>query len=198
MKYNLALIDNYDSFTYNLLHSLLITDTVNVDVFFNNQVVINSLSKYDALVFSPGPGLPSEAGLMPAIIRQYINTKPMLGICLGHQAIAEAFGVKLCHAPILFHGQATPIKVIDSNDYVFHTIPSTFMGGRYHSWIIENKSLPDELRITAVDEHQHIMALRHKTLPITGLQFHPESILTPEGDKIIANWIHQALRNTIG
>ncbi|MBE2247064.1 MAG: aminodeoxychorismate/anthranilate synthase component II [Candidatus Competibacteraceae bacterium] len=189
MTYNLVLIDNYDSFTYNLLHALLSVSGVSVDVFFNDKVDEQVLKKCDAVVLSPGPGLPSEAGSMPSIIQKYMHAKPMLGICLGHQAIAEANDAILYQSPILYHGIATPIHITAENDPLFVDLPKQFQAGRYHSWMVDAATLPLHFSIIAKDENDDIMALRHCTLPLVGLQFHPESILTPLGNKIIANWL---------
>jgi len=185
---NIAIIDNYDSFTYNLVSLIHSTTGKQPAVFLNNHVDIEQLGSFDRLVLSPGPGLPSEAGLLLNIIHHYASSKPILGVCLGHQAIGEAFGASLVNLPQVFHGVATPVFSI-SNDILFKEITSPFEVGRYHSWVIDPASLPEEIQVTAVDEHNNIMGLSHKTVNIKGVQFHPESIMTPMGKKIIENWL---------
>lgn len=182
-----VIIDNYDSFTYNLVHLLKELDT-EVDVLRNDCFALQDLAAYDRIVLSPGPGIPREAGLMPEVIRTYAGQKPILGICLGHQAIGEAFGAKLCNLKNVFHGVQTPIRLREKEG-IFKELPEEILVGRYHSWVIEKNGLPESLAITATDEEGHIMAIRHKHLDINGLQFHPESILTPQGRQILRNWL---------
>ena len=184
-----VVIDNYDSFTYNLVHALNQITSSRVDVFRNDKVEINELAAYSHIVFSPGPGIPDEAGLLKDIIRHYAREKKMLGVCLGHQAIAEVFGGRLINISKVFHGVATRIRVLDREDYLYRDIPAEFDGGRYHSWIVSEKDLPDCLQITAKAEDGEIMGLSHKEYDVKGVQYHPESVLTREGMAILTNWI---------
>jgi anthranilate synthase component 2 len=184
----ILLIDNYDSFTWNLHQLLLKAGAKRIVVLKNDMVLPEHIAVADSLVFSPGPGLPSEAGLMKEIIRTYAGSKKILGICLGHQAIAEVFGAGLLQADEIFHGTATPLRILEQK-FLFNTIPENVCVGRYHSWVVDTVDFPRELLITATDHKGVIMALRHKTMDITGVQFHPESILTPAGEKMMRNWI---------
>ena len=184
-----VIIDNYDSFTYNLAHLLKQLGT-EVDVLRNDQFDPDGLEVYDKILLSPGPGIPCEAGLMPEVIRTYAGRKPMLGICLGHQAIGEAFGARLENLEKVFHGVQTPVQLLDKTG-LFCGLPDEIPVGRYHSWVIKKTSLPDCLAVTAVDETGEIMAIRHKSLDIQGLQFHPESVLTPQGEQIMENWLNK-------
>ncbi|MEP6682378.1 MAG: aminodeoxychorismate/anthranilate synthase component II [Parafilimonas sp.] len=190
----ILIFDNYDSFTYNLVHLVEKITHEKVDVFRNDQIALGKVKDYDKIILSPGPGVPSEAGLLLPLIKEYASTKPILGVCLGHQAIGEAFGGKLTNLSSVFHGVATPIKKVNSqqstvNSNLFAGLPETFEAGRYHSWIISKENFPDELEITAEDENGFIMALQHKTFNVQGVQFHPESVLTPDGEKIMRNWL---------
>lgn len=190
----ILIFDNYDSFTYNLVHLVEKITHEKVDVFRNDQIALEKIKDYDKIILSPGPGVPSEAGLLLPLIKEYASTKPILGVCLGHQAIGEAFGGKLTNLSSVFHGVATPIKKVNSqqstvNSNLFAGLPETFEAGRYHSWIISKENFPDELEITAEDENGFIMALQHKTFNVQGVQFHPESVLTPDGEKIMRNWL---------
>lgn len=183
----IAIIDNYDSFTYNLVHYLEeITDGV-VDVFLNDQVGIDDLNSYDALVISPGPGIPSEAGLTLEIIKHFAGKKPILGICLGHQAIAEAFGGQLRQLDQVLHG-VVRVCTITNQDEIFNGINNNFETGRYHSWVPDEKTFPSCLEILATDEQNCIMVLKHREHPIYAMQFHPESIMTPDGKMLLRNW----------
>lgn len=184
-----VIIDNYDSFTYNLSH-LLKEQGATVTVLRNDKFCLPDLERYDKILLSPGPGIPSEAGLLLDVIRTYTGRKPILGICLGHQAIAEAFGARLKNLGSVVHGVATQAH-ITLPDYLFDTLPDTIEVGRYHSWVVEKESLPSTLEITSQSEDGQIMSLRHKAYDIRGIQFHPESILTPEGKTIINNWLKQ-------
>jgi anthranilate synthase component 2 len=185
----ILVLDNYDSFTYNLVHLLEKCSNAEVDVFKNDAIQISQINEYHKILLSPGPGLPSEAGIMPELIKKYHASKPIFGVCLGMQAIGEFFGAALRNLDEVVHGQKTPIKVLQNNG-LFKNCPSTFYVGRYHSWVIDEHTLPDELSITAIDETLNIMAIVHKTLPIGGVQFHPESILSEYGQQIIENWIN--------
>ena len=184
----ILVIDNYDSFTFNLVHALKKFEGVSVTVKRNDEVAVGEPDKYDKIVFSPGPGLPSEAGTMLQIIRDYASKKPMLGVCLGHQAIGESFGGTLQNMHDVLHGIATPVTVV-AKSYLFDDIPETFDAGRYHSWIVEKDSLPEVLEITSIDKEGRIMSFQHREFDIQGVQFHPESVLTPIGEKILENWV---------
>ena len=186
---NITIIDNYDSFTYNLAH-LVKSLGAEVNVLRNDQFEMQQLQNADKLILSPGPGIPEEAGLMPDVIRTYAGKKPMLGVCLGHQAIGEVFGARLQNLSDVFHGVQTPVS-IDNSDYLFGGLPTEIEVGRYHSWVVDTQDLPAELQVIASSREGQIMALRHTTYDIRGIQFHPESVLTPEGRKIIDNWLKQ-------
>lgn len=183
----IVIIDNYDSFTYNLSH-LIKELGAEVTVFRNDKVEMDSLEAFEKIMLSPGPGIPSEAGLMPEVIKRYAQSKPILGICLGHQAIGECFGGRLANLDRVFHGVATEGTQL-GNDYMFNGLPRRITMGRYHSWVVSREYLPDCLEITAESDEGHIMALRHRTLDIRGLQFHPESVLTTDGREMMENWI---------
>jgi len=184
----ILVIDNYDSFTYNLVHALKKFSGVTIEVMRNDEVAEDTPDLFDKIVFSPGPGLPEEAGSMPFVIRKYAGKIPMLGVCLGHQAIGESFGGKLENMNDVLHGIATPIIVV-AKSYLFDQLPETFYAGRYHSWIVERESLPAVLEITSLDQEGRIMSFQHRDFDIQGVQFHPESILTPIGEKILENWV---------
>lgn len=183
----IVVIDNYDSFTYNLVH-ILKELNVDVTVLRNNQFEINDLSDFDKILISPGPGIPSEAGLTKEVINKYAGEKSILGICLGHQAIAECFGGELINLTEVYHGFGTNISL--KEDYLFQDCPSETKVGRYHSWVVDS-NLPASLEILASDENDMVMALKHKEFDLRGIQFHPESVLTPEGFKMIKNWVEQ-------
>lgn len=185
----IVIIDNYDSFTYNLAH-LIKELGASVDVYRNDQFELPQLEPYDKIILSPGPGIPSEAGLLLDVIRTYAGRKPMLGVCLGHQAIGEAFGAKLTNLAEVYHGVATDCEHF-GNDPIFNGIPRHFEVGRYHSWVVDRDGFPDCLEVTAVSPDGQIMALRHKQYPIHGIQFHPESVLTPQGKTIMENWLDE-------
>jgi anthranilate synthase component 2 len=189
----ILIFDNYDSFTYNLVHVVEKILHQKVDVFRNDKIPLEKIKMYDKIILSPGPGLPSESGLLLPLIKEYASSKSILGVCLGQQAIAEAFGGKLLNLKEVYHGVATKINVnekrsVSEND-VFKNLPSELQVGRYHSWIVDKKDFPNELEITARDENEYIMALRHKSFDVQGVQFHPESVLTPLGEKMIKNWL---------
>ena len=184
----ILLFDNYDSFTYNLVHAIKSLGYENVDVYRNDKIELSQIDQYDKIILSPGPGLPSEAGIMMEVIKEYAGKKSILGVCLGHQAIAETFGAKLENIPTVFHGVQTSIKIVQE-DYLFAGLPNEILAGRYHSWIVSKSDFPDKLEVTAVDKAGDIMALKHKTLDLHGVQFHPESMLTPDGVQIIQNFL---------
>lgn len=182
-----VIIDNYDSFTYNLAH-LVKELGAEVSVVRNDQFRLSELKPFDKIILSPGPGIPTEAGLLMDVIDAYAPVKPILGVCLGHQAIGEYFGGKLTNLSQVFHGIASTIS-ITAPDYIYKELPAQVQVGRYHSWVVDNEGLPDCLEVTCVSEEGQIMSLRHKQYDVRGIQYHPESVLTPEGRKIIANWL---------
>jgi anthranilate synthase component II len=181
--------DNYDSFTYNLVHLVEKILHQKVDVYRNDQLPLEKVKAYDKIILSPGPGVPEEAGLLLPLIKEYASTKSILGVCLGHQAIGEAFGGKLTNLSKVYHGIATNIKIQNPNSKIFNGLGDVIEVGRYHSWIIDNEGFPEELEITATDDNGFIMALQHKQYDIQGVQFHPESVLTPDGEKMVRNWL---------
>ena len=194
----ILVFDNYDSFTYNLVHLVKKITDDEVDVYRNDQISIKDIGKYDKIILSPGPGIPCEAGLLLEVIRTYAPTKSILGVCLGHQAIGESFGGKLENLETVYHGIATPVMLCRNKEKngsaktkkdLFEGLPNEINVGRYHSWIVSKETLPSDLEITALDENGYIMGLRHKTYDVEGVQFHPESVLTPDGEKIMENWL---------
>lgn len=184
----LLVFDNYDSFTYNLVHLVEKILHQKVEVHRNDQLPLEKVKEYDKIILSPGPGIPSEAGSLLPLIKEYASSKSILGVCLGHQAIGEAFGGKLVNLSTVYHGVATPVK-IESNIQLFEGLPAEINVGRYHSWIVDEEGFPADLEITARDNNGYIMGLQHKSYDIQGVQFHPESVLTPEGEKILRNWL---------
>lgn len=191
---NILLIDNYDSFCYNLFQ-ILEEEGAHVTVWRNDCFDLDDVEVFDKIVLSPGPGIPSEAGLLLQVIARYANTKPILGVCLGEQAIGEQFGATLFNLPQVFHGIQTPAHIV-ADDYLFRGIERDILVGRYHSWVVQNEGLPDCLEVTAVSDEGQIMALKHRTLDVHGIQFHPESILTPCGRQIIANFVNHTCNET--
>jgi len=200
MKYNpttnnqqpatkVLVFDNYDSFTYNLVQMIERILQIKVDVVKNDKITLEEIDQYDKIVLSPGPGIPEEAGILLELIKKYASTKSILGVCLGQQAIAEAFGGSLINLSEIFHGVATSAEIIKQETKIFKDLQSGMEVGRYHSWVVNPKDFPEELEITAVDKDGMIMALQHKTYDVHGVQFHPESILTPEGEVIIRNFL---------
>ena len=191
----ILVFDNYDSFTYNLVHLVEKILHQKVEVHRNDQIPLEKVKQYDKIILSPGPGIPSEAGLLVPLIREYAASKSILGVCLGHQAIGEAFGGTLENLSTVYHGVTTPVKVIaehtKTNNDVFNELPDILEAGRYHSWVVSKENFPDVLEITAEDENGLIMGLRHKTLDVQGVQFHPESVLTPDGEKMLRNWLNR-------
>ena len=181
------IIDNYDSFTYNLSH-LVKELGAEVTVVRNDQFEMDDLKEYDKIILSPGPGIPSEAGKLLDVIRTYGGKKPILGVCLGHQAIGEVFGAQLENIKEVKHGIATPCDII-ADDYMFKGLQKQVTVGRYHSWVIAEEGLPDCLAVTAKSDDGCIMAIKHKEYDIHGIQFHPESVLTPDGKKMLQNWL---------
>ncbi len=203
----ILIFDNYDSFTYNLVHLVEKITQEKADVFRNDQLPLENVKDYDKIILSPGPGIPEEAGLLLPLIREYASSRSILGVCLGHQAIGQAFGAKLVNLSTVYHGVATEIRVVSgewsmvnerlnspftihhSQSNLFEGLPPVFEAGRYHSWIVSDENFPEALEVTARDEHGYIMALQHKKYDVQGVQFHPESILTPDGERILMNWL---------
>ena len=196
----ILVFDNYDSFTYNLVHLVEKITHQKVDVYRNDQIPLEKVKDYDKIILSPGPGIPIEAGLLLPLIKEYASTKSILGVCLGHQAIGEAFGGKLLNLSTVYHGVATKIEVggrksevrgqkSEGKSHLFEGLPDEIEVGRYHSWIVTDENFPDELEVTARDENNYIMALQHKKYDVQGVQFHPESVLTPMGEEIMRNWL---------
>ncbi len=196
----ILVFDNYDSFTYNLVHLVEKITHIKVDVYRNDQIALEKAKEYDKIILSPGPGIPVEAGLLLPLIKEYAATKSILGVCLGHQAIGEAFGGTLTNLSTVYHGVATNIQVVSRESEagskkpvvkssLFEGLPDEIEVGRYHSWIVSDKNFPEDLEITARDENNYIMGLQHKKYDVQGVQFHPESVLTPDGEKIMRNWV---------
>ena len=186
----ILVFDNYDSFTYNLVHLVEKIIGYDVDVYRNDQIPLEKVAEYDKIILSPGPGVPSEAGLLLPLIKEYASTKSILGVCLGHQAIGEAFGGTLVNLSTVYHGIATPIKITNSAAPILKDLDEVIEVGRYHSWVVSDKDFPAELEITATDDNGYVMALQHKTFDVQGVQFHPESVLTPKGETILKNWLN--------
>jgi anthranilate synthase component 2 len=185
--------DNYDSFTYNLVHLVEKILHTRADVYRNDQLPLEKVNDYDKIILSPGPGIPEEAGLLLPLIKAYASTKSILGVCLGHQAIAESFGGKLTNLSNVYHGVATPITVLphrsEAQHDLFAGLETPLEVGRYHSWIVSDEDFPDVLEVTARDDNGYIMALQHRSYDVQGVQFHPESVLTPQGEALLRNWL---------
>ena len=189
MSKKILVIDNYDSFVYNLVHYLEDLGC-EVTVKRNDQLQLEDIEPYQKILLSPGPGIPDEAGLLKDIIRKYASTKSIFGVCLGQQAIGEVFGGTLTNLNDVYHGVATKVTVSVTDEFLFNGLNTSFNVGRYHSWVVANQDLPDCLQITSYDENGQIMSLRHKELDVRGVQFHPESVLTPDGKKMLENWVN--------
>ena len=189
----ILVFDNYDSFTYNLVHLVEKITHEKVDVFRNDKIALEEVKKYDKIILSPGPGIPEEAGLLLPLIKEYAASKPILGVCLGHQAIGQAFGGTLNNLTSVYHGVATKINTLKNNkksdNYIFQNMPGELEVGRYHSWVVSRENFPSDLEITAEDDNGFIMGLQHKTYDVQGVQFHPESVLTPDGERLMRNWL---------
>jgi anthranilate synthase component II len=200
----ILVFDNYDSFTYNLVHLVKKIVKDQLDVYRNDQIPLGKVKEYDKIILSPGPGIPKEAGMLLPLIKEYAPSKSILGVCLGHQAIGEAFGGSLINLSTVYHGVSTPVKIVkretaDVKDVsrltshvshdLFEDLPDEIEVGRYHSWIVNDEGFPKELEVTARDGNGYIMALQHKTYDVQGVQFHPESVLTPDGETIVRNWL---------
>ncbi|GAA4069378.1 aminodeoxychorismate/anthranilate synthase component II [Flavobacterium cheonanense] len=181
-------VDNYDSFVYNIVHLLYEIGVAEIDVVKNDQLDFSYINQYDKIVLSPGPGIPKDAGMMPQLLSEFASTKSILGICLGHQAIAEHFGTNLINLSEPFHGVASEIEIL-KEDYLFENLPKNFKIGHYHSWVV-SEAISDDIEILAKDALGNIMAIKHKKYDVRGLQFHPESILTENGKTILTNWIN--------
>lgn len=195
----ILLLDNYDSFTYNLYQYLQELSDHIIEVVRNDEIEIDDVDAFDIIIFSPGPGLPKDAGQMPGIIKRYKTKKPMLGVCLGHQAIGESYGATLENMDTVYHGVDSALKILEF-DGLFKDIPDKVRVGRYHSWTIRIGSTPADIVVTALDDQNEIMAIRHNADPVFGVQFHPESILTPEGKLILRNFLNEAekyIQNTL-
>ncbi len=184
----IVVIDNYDSFTYNLVHYL---EDLNcqVTVFRNDEFDIDELQQFDKILLSPGPGIPDDAGLLKEVIKTYAASKSILGVCLGQQAIGEVFGGTLTNLEKVYHGVGSKIKITNNDDVLFKDLPLEFEVGRYHSWAVSNENFPNDLIVTSIDENEQIMSLKHSKFDVRGVQFHPESVLTPNGKKILENWV---------
>ena len=189
MMTNILVFDNYDSFTYNLVH--LVEKIINgkVTVYRNDEIPLEKINDFDKIILSPGPGIPEEAGLLLPLIKAYAPTKSIFGVCLGQQAIGQAFGANLINLKDVYHGVATPVNIVSREGRLFKDLPDQLEVGRYHSWVVEEQSLPADLTITARDEQGYIMGLQHTQYDVSGVQFHPESVLTPHGEKILRNWL---------
>lgn len=191
MKNSIIIIDNYDSFTFNLLHLVKELGVEDVKVVRNDKVTFAEIEKFDGILLSPGPGIPSEAGLLKNIITKFAPTKSILGVCLGEQAIGECFGATLINLKSVHHGIQSNVQITGDKEAIFKGLEDRIDVGRYHSWVVSSENLPEELEITAVSDEGEIMALRHREYDVRGIQFHPESILTPQGNVILKNWIEQ-------
>ncbi len=184
----ILVLDNYDSFTYNLVHIIRALGH-QPDIFRNDKISVEAVKVYDKILLSPGPGIPDEAGIMKEVIKTYSPTKSILGICLGHQGIAEVFGAKLYNIPDVLHGVTSNAQVKDPNEKLFVNMPSSFQCTHYHSWAVRPESIPSDLKVTSVNNEGLVMAISHTKYDVKGLQFHPESVMTPEGPKMIENWL---------
>lgn len=185
----ILILDNYDSFTYNLVHMVEKITGDFPTVYRNDEISLEEIDDYDMIMLSPGPGIPDEAGILKDVIKMYASKKPIFGVCLGLQAIAEVFGGKIINMDEVFHGVATEMSIVKENATIFRDVPKTFLAARYHSWIASEENFPDELEITAVDEDGKIQAIQHKEFPMSAVQFHPESILTEVGEQLVRNFI---------
>lgn len=187
-RMKILILDNYDSFTYNLVHLVKKLGCKDIEVHRNDKIALSDIARFDKIILSPGPGVPNEAGILLDVIKTYAPTKSILGVCLGEQAIGEAFGATLLNLPNVYHGIASEISIVD-DDYLFAGLEKTQIVGRYHSWVVNSEHLPDCLKITASDSTGMIMGLKHQTCDVHGVQFHPESVLTPHGEKMVANFL---------
>ncbi|ASZ11426.1 aminodeoxychorismate/anthranilate synthase component II [Chitinophaga pendula] len=186
---NILVFDNYDSFTYNLVHLVEKITHGKVTVVRNDEIPLEQVNQYDKIILSPGPGIPEEAGLLLPLIKEYAPTKSIFGVCLGLQAIGQALGGSLINLSDVFHGVATPVTVVSREGRLFNGLPDQLEVGRYHSWVVDENNLPAALTITARDNQGFIMAMQHQQYDVCGVQFHPESVLTPDGERILRNWL---------
>lgn len=184
----ILVLDNYDSFTYNLVH-IIRELGYGMDIYRNDQISVEAVGKYDKILLSPGPGIPDEAGIMKQVIRQYAASKSILGVCLGHQGIAECFGAKLFNLPHVLHGVTSTLQVTDEEEKLFAGLPQQFTVTHYHSWVVEATTLPKEIKVTSTNEQGLVLSLAHTQFDVRGVQFHPESIMTEHGKQIIKNWL---------
>jgi anthranilate synthase component 2 len=184
----ILVLDNYDSFTYNLVHIIRELGFA-MDIFRNDKISVEDVKKYDKILLSPGPGVPDEAGIMKQVIKEYGPTKSILGVCLGHQGIGEVYGAKLFNIPKVLHGVTSEVEIKDASEYLFKGVSTRFQATHYHSWAVVSESFTPDIKITAVNDEGLVMALTHVRYDVKGVQFHPESIMTPEGPKMIANWL---------
>lgn len=185
----ILVFDNYDSFTYNLVHLVEKITDEKPDVFRNDKITLEDVGKYDKIILSPGPGIPEEAGLLLPLIKMYAAVKPILGVCLGHQAIGQAFGASLINLDTVYHGIATKMIQTENKSLLFNGLENEFEAGRYHSWIIDEATLSKDFEVTAYDENNYIMAMQHQKYDLQSVQFHPESVLTPDGERMMRNWL---------
>ena len=185
----ILVFDNYDSFTYNLVHLVEKITDEKPDVFRNDKIALEDVAKYDKIILSPGPGIPEEAGLLLPLIKMYAAVKPILGVCLGHQAMGQAFGASLINLDTVYHGIATKMTQTKNRSLLFKGLENEFEAGRYHSWIIDEATLSKDFEVTAYDENNYIMAMQHKKYDLQSVQFHPESVLTPDGEMMMRNWL---------
>tara|TARA_B100000674_G_C37771242_1_gene882618 strand:+ start:374 stop:940 length:567 start_codon:yes stop_codon:yes gene_type:complete len=185
----ILVLDNYDSFVYNLVHYIKQLGYTDVDVYRNDKIALSDVEKYDKILLSPGPGIPNESGIMIDLIKKYADSKSIMGVCLGHQAIAEAFGSELENMDEVLHGVGNKMEVV-AEDSIYNELPTSFEVGRYHSWQVKKDTLGDVFKITGVDENGNVMSIRHNSLDIVGVQYHPESVLTEHGLKIVENWLN--------
>jgi anthranilate synthase component II len=186
----ILVLDNYDSFTYNLVHIIRALG-YDMDIYRNDKLSVEEVKRYDKILLSPGPGIPDEAGIMKQVIKEYASSKSILGICLGHQGIAEVFGASLYNIPKVLHGVTSISTVVEKDEYLFKNVPEAFQATHYHSWAVVPESMPADLKVTAINGEGLVMGLRHVSHDVRGLQFHPESIMTPEGPKMIENWLRK-------
>jgi len=186
----ILVIDNYDSFTFNLVHYIENLTNETMDVFRNDKISINDIEKYDKILLSPGPGIPEEAGICIDLIKRYAKSKSILGVCLGHQAIAQAFGGTITNLDTVYHGVSSYVNVLSVDDSLYKDIPGRFEVGRYHSWVVTRENLPDCFKINSLDDNGMIMGISHKEFDVRGVQYHPESVLTDNGMKIMSNWLN--------
>lgn len=189
-RMKILLLDNYDSYTYNLYHLIKMVSNASIEIFKNDQINLEDIKRFDKIVFSPGPGLPKEAGKMMSIIENYASEKSMLGVCLGHQAIAEVFGCQLVNTQKVYHGVDSYLQIIDQSERIFKGLSEKIKVGRYHSWVVDENKIGADIKITAITENQTVMAIAHSKFDVKGVQFHPESFITDFGKEMMKNWLN--------